>query len=86
MQVSLTRCLHQRIHLGLTRPAILKLCKYVIGLGIPCHYFLAFVGVHVSEFNKIVDRNVASELPSFGLLDFNLAGNLIGDQEGPTVE
>ena len=30
----------------------------------------------MSEVNKIVNGNVASELPSFSLLDFNLVGNL----------
>ena len=68
--------------MGLARPAILKLCEYVVSLfDIPCCYFSASVGVHVSEFNKTVNGNVASELPSFRLLDFNLVSNLIGDQE-----
>ena len=38
-QVSLTRSLHQQVHFGLARPAILKLCKYVVGLVYPAITF-----------------------------------------------
>ena len=37
-QVSVTKALHERIHLGLAQPSIMKLCRYLNldGLGIPC--------------------------------------------------